>query len=59
MLFKRREFIQTGSLATASFLVPKFLKAFEAKSLVPDNQTLQESNEYSRAAAQVLMHHLN
>ena len=35
MLFKRREFIQTGSLATASFFVPKFLKAFEAKSLVP------------------------
>jgi uncharacterized protein (DUF1501 family) len=34
---KRREFLQTGSLATASFFVPKFLKAFEQKDfkLVP------------------------
>lgn len=29
MLIKRREFLQLGSLATSSFLVPKFLKAFE------------------------------
>ncbi|HEY0040306.1 MAG TPA: DUF1501 domain-containing protein [Flavisolibacter sp.] len=35
MLIKRRQFIQTGSLATASFMVPKFLKAFETGSLVP------------------------
>jgi uncharacterized protein (DUF1501 family) len=35
MLIKRREFLQTGSLATASFLVPKFLKAFETGSWVP------------------------
>src|SRR5215211_990920 len=35
MLFKRREFLQTGSLATASFFVPKFLKAFETVNLVP------------------------
>src|SRR5687767_10730079 len=35
MLIKRREFIQTGALATASFMVPKFLKAFETGSLVP------------------------
>src|ERR1051325_4253793 len=35
MLFKRREFLQVGSLATASFMVPKFLKAFETGSLVP------------------------
>ncbi len=34
MLFKRRQFIQTGSLATAAFLVPKFLKAFETQSFV-------------------------
>lgn len=34
MLIKRRQFLQTGSLATASFLVPKFLKAFE-KSASP------------------------
>src|SRR6186997_378597 len=35
MLIKRRQFIQIGSLATASFLVPKFLKAFEAGAMVP------------------------
>src|SRR5215213_11625452 len=35
MLIKRRQFIQVGSLATASFLVPKFLKAFETGSAVP------------------------
>ncbi|NTS39448.1 DUF1501 domain-containing protein [Flavisolibacter sp. BT320] len=35
MLIKRREFIQVGSLATASFMVPKFLKAFEGAALVP------------------------
>src|SRR5215211_5179739 len=35
MLFKRREFLQVGSLATASFMVPKFLKAFETGSFVP------------------------
>src|SRR5678816_3687640 len=36
MLFKRKEFIQIGSLATASMLVPKFLKAFEGgTAMVP------------------------
>jgi len=35
MLIKRREFLQVGSLATASVLVPKFLKAFEEKNWVP------------------------
>lgn len=35
MIIKRREFLQAGSLATASLLVPKFLKAFEAQNLVP------------------------
>ena len=35
MYFKRREFLQMGSLATASFMVPKFLKAFETGSIVP------------------------
>ncbi len=34
-LIKRKEFIQVGSLATASMLVPKFLKAFEQRPLVP------------------------
>jgi uncharacterized protein (DUF1501 family) len=35
MLLKRREFVQAGSLATASFLIPKFLKAFESGTRVP------------------------
>lgn len=35
MLIKRRQFIQTTSLATASFMVPKFLKAFESGRRVP------------------------
>lgn len=35
MLIKRRTFLQTGSLATASFFVPKFLKAFETGQAVP------------------------
>jgi uncharacterized protein (DUF1501 family) len=35
MLIKRKEFIQTGSLATASMLLPRFLKAFESPFFVP------------------------
>lgn len=35
MLIKRRSFLQLGSLATTSFMVPKFLKAFEKGKLVP------------------------
>lgn len=35
MLIKRKEFLQVGSLATASLMVPKFLKAFERPKLVP------------------------
>lgn len=35
MLVKRREFLQLGSLATASLMVPQFLKAFEKKPMVP------------------------
>src|SRR5215831_14352044 len=35
MLIKRKEFLQLGSLATASFMVPKFLKAFERIDRVP------------------------
>ena len=35
MLIKRKDFLQIGSLATASFMVPKFLKAFEKGQLVP------------------------
>ncbi len=32
MLLKRRQFLQTGTLATGSFMIPKFLKAFENKT---------------------------
>lgn len=35
MLIKRKEFLQIGSLATASLMLPKFLKAFETNHLVP------------------------
>ena len=35
MLIKRKEFIQVGSLATASLLLPRFLKAFERPAMVP------------------------
>lgn len=35
MVIKRKDFIQLGSLATASVFMPKFLKAFENKQLVP------------------------
>ncbi|MBL0152201.1 MAG: DUF1501 domain-containing protein [Chitinophagaceae bacterium] len=35
MHFKRKEFIQIGTLATASMLLPKFLKAFEGRAMVP------------------------
>lgn len=35
MLIKRREFLQIGSLATASMMLPKFLKAFEGQKMVP------------------------
>src|SRR6201991_5183712 len=35
MLIKRKEFLQIGSLATASLMLPKFLKAFERPAMVP------------------------
>ncbi|HMR83621.1 MAG TPA: DUF1501 domain-containing protein [Niabella sp.] len=35
MLIRRKEFLQIGSLATASMMMPKFLKAFESGALVP------------------------
>lgn len=41
MHIKRKEFIQLGSLATASLMVPKFLKAFEGQSMVlPGNKVV-------------------
>ena len=35
MLIKRKDFLQIGSLATASLMLPRFLKAFERPALVP------------------------
>ncbi len=35
MIIRRKEFIQLGSLATASLMLPKFLKAFEKPVMVP------------------------
>ena len=35
MLINRRKFLQLGSLATGSTLLPNFLKAFEGNTLVP------------------------
>ena len=35
MFIKRKEFIQIGSLATASMMLPKFLKAVERRNMVP------------------------
>lgn len=35
MVIKRKEFLQIGSLATASLMLPKFMKAFERKNMVP------------------------
>jgi uncharacterized protein (DUF1501 family) len=35
MLLKRKEFIQLGSLATASIMLPKFMRAFEKPYMLP------------------------
>jgi uncharacterized protein (DUF1501 family) len=35
MLIKRKQFLQVGSLATASLMLPKFLKAFEKPAMLP------------------------
>jgi len=35
LVIKRKKFIQIGSLATASLMLPKFLKALESNALVP------------------------
>lgn len=41
MFIQRRDFLKTGSLATASLLMPKFLKALEAPgTLAPKGKTL-------------------
>lgn len=35
MLVKRRQFLQVGSLATASLMLPRFLKAFDRRNMLP------------------------
>src|SRR5262245_44506424 len=35
MIIKRKQFLQIGSMATASMMLPKFLKAFERPAMVP------------------------
>lgn len=47
MLFKRKEFLQVGSLATASLMLPKFLKAFEKSSLVPPGNKVMVVIQFS------------
>lgn len=40
LIVNRRKFIQAGSLASASLMLPKFLKAFEKKKLPGDDKIL-------------------
>src|SRR5690348_7793822 len=40
LIVNRRRFLQTGSLASAALLVPKFLKAFERQLLPGGNKVL-------------------
>jgi uncharacterized protein (DUF1501 family) len=47
MLFKRKEFLQIGSLATASLMVPKFLKAFEKTATVPPGNKVMVVLQFS------------
>lgn len=47
MLIKRKEFLQIGSLATASLMMPKFLKAFEKKAMVPPGNKVMVVLQFS------------
>ena len=47
MVIKRREFLQVGSLATASFMMPKFLKAFERPMMVPPGNKVMVVIQFS------------
>lgn len=40
MVIKRREFLQVGSLATASLMMPKFLQAFKGNIVPPGNKVV-------------------
>ncbi|MEO9021674.1 MAG: DUF1501 domain-containing protein [Ginsengibacter sp.] len=47
MLLKRKEFMQIGSLASASLMVPKFLKAFDKKAPVPPGNKVMVVLQFS------------
>ena len=47
MLFKRKEFLQVGSLSTASLMMPKFLKAFEKTATVPPGNKVMVVLQFS------------
>jgi uncharacterized protein (DUF1501 family) len=47
MLFKRKEFLQIGSLATASLMMPKFLKALEKSAAVPPGNKVMVVLQFS------------
>lgn len=47
MLIKRKEFLQIGSLASASLMMPKFLKAFEKKQIVPTGNKVMVVLQFS------------
>ncbi|TAM99369.1 MAG: DUF1501 domain-containing protein [Chitinophagaceae bacterium] len=40
LIVNRRKFLQTGTLASASMMLPKFLKAFERKKLPGENKIM-------------------
>ena len=47
MLFKRKEFLQIGSLASASLMLPKFLKALDQPALVPPGNKVMVVLQFS------------
>ncbi|MEO6949911.1 MAG: DUF1501 domain-containing protein [Ginsengibacter sp.] len=47
MLFKRKEFLQLGSLASASLMMPKFLKAFHQTGVVPPGNKVMVVLQFS------------
>lgn len=47
MLIKRSDFLKVGSLATASMMLPKFLKAFEKGNLVPPGNKVMVVIQFS------------
>lgn len=47
MLFKRKEFLQIGSLASASMMMPKFLKALGQPAMVPPGNKVMVVLQFS------------